>query len=290
MTPSPSSSGIGLPGDSFIDPRSFAKRLYEAKSPHVPALSMFDYALGGLDERLMWDLYGSHLGACSDCRQSMEVHARERPQDLTRLSTVPEFCGIECRHETYQLRKEAKKRLCDFILEASSELLIVGGEANPHVYSGEIEEALVRRAKAASCLGLSSPKVICGPAIGLGGEIRTPDQSILPKLAERGVIRLYIPVTRQKVHFRVNAGERVYTEAYHRAGDPSPRTGIWYGSASVADLFARRFQAILDSKQAVPYHPSRVAFVEMDAIECIQERTGTEFDNMTVEEIRRQLH
>lgn len=268
-----------------MDPYNLLQKIHDSSPQHVPAFSMVDYALGGLDDRLMSALYGEHISACEGCRSALEIHSGTRPQDLTRLTELPEFREVESHSERYELREQAKQRLVEFIQEASGALLIVGGEANPYVYCGEIEEALIRRSEAARFLGLQVPQVICGPAIGLGGDIRTPEQAILPKLAEKGLIRLYITEKRQKIHFRVNVAQRVYTEAYHQAGDPSPRTGVWYRGSSVARLFERRFQAILDSKQAQPYRSSRVAFVQMEAIEGIQKKCGNEFDELTADQI-----
>lgn len=257
-----------------------------AKPSHVPTGAMFDFAYGGLDEELLFALYGDHIRSCENCSQAVEVYARKRPSDPARLFEVPEFAF--CRYETitYPLPKEAGARLKSYITHSSGPLLVVAGEANPAVYTPDLGDAIRRRTELSRRTGDPIPQVICGPAMGLDDEIRTPEETIFPTLAEEGAIRLYVTQHRQRLHFRVSGESSVYTEVYHEAGNPGDRCGFWYESQPIANLFRRRFQAILAAGIARPATRDDFVYFPMSTIREIEQRVGDDFNSMTAKELK----
>lgn len=256
-----------------------------AKPGHVPTGAMFDFAYGGLDEELLFALYGDHIRSCDKCSQAVEVYARKRPSDPARLFEVPELSLSHYETTTYPLPKEAGARLKAYITEGSGPLLVVAGEANPAVYTSDLGDAIRRRTELSRRKGGPVPQVICGPAMGLDGGIRTSDDAIFPRLAEEGAIRLYVTEHRQRLHFRVSGESSVYTEEYHEAGNPGDRRGYWYESRSIASLFRRRFQAILAAGIARPAKRDDFVFFPMDTIRKIEQRVGDKFNTMTGREL-----
>ena len=260
-------------------------RSVEAKSGHVPTGAMFDFAYGGLDRELLLALYGNHIRACANCSQAIEVYARKRPSDPAMLFEVPEFSGCQFETTTYPLPREAGTRLKAYISEGSGPLLIVAGEANPAVYTPDLGDALRARTELSRRRGDSIPQVICGPAMGLDQEIGTPEETLFPALAEEGVIRLYGTQHRQRLHFRVSGENSVYTEVYHEAGNPGDRRGFWYESRPIANLFRRRFHAILAAGIARPATRADFVYFPMETIRKIEQRVGDRFNSMTVGEL-----
>jgi hypothetical protein len=256
-----------------------------ARPDHVPTGAMFDFAYGGLDRPLLFALYGDHIRSCDLCAQAVEVYERKRPSDPAKLFEVPEFSGSHPVTAAYALPREAGARLKEFITEGSGPLLIVAGEANPAVYTPELGDALRQRTGRSRRTGDPIPQVICGPAIGLDDQIRTPEETIFPDLAEEGAIRLFKTETRQRLHFRVSGETSVYTEVYHAAGNAGNRRGYWYASQSIANLFRRRFQAILAAGLAVPANRGDFAYIRMDVIHEIEQRVGDDFNSMTGKEL-----
>jgi hypothetical protein len=262
--------------------------LTESGREHVPTQVMLDYAYGGLDDDLLTALYGSHLSRCPGCSRGVEIYRRQRPKDPARVHEVPEFSHVVPADATYRLTpEEAGGRLRSFILESSGPLLIVAGEANPAVYNRALGDALRERAWSARRAGDPIPQVICGPAMGLDEEIKTPSETLLPALAEEGAIQLYASRSRQPLHFRVSGQGSVYTEEYHEAGNPADRHGYRYRSRPIADLFRRRFQAILDAGLARPAGRSGFVYLSMDTIRRLQSRLPQGFDALTAEDLKR---
>jgi hypothetical protein len=261
------------------------RRAATAGPNHVPTGAMFDFAYGGLDEELLFALYGDHIRSCDKCAQAVEVYARKRPSDPARLFEVPEFSRSCPETRTYALPREAGARLKEFIAQGSGSLLIVAGEANPAVYTPDLGDALRLRTERSRRTGDPIPQVICGPAIGLDDQIRTPAETIFPDLAEEGAIRLFKTETRQRLHFRVSGETSVYTEVYHEAGNPGDRCGYWYESRPIANLFRRRFQAILAAGFAVPATRGDFEYFRMDVIRAIEQQVGDAFNSMTGKEL-----
>lgn len=261
------------------------RRAATPRPDHVPTGAMFDFAYGGLDRPLLFALYGDHIRACGTCAQAVEVYERKRPSDPAKLFEVPEFSGSRPESRTYALPREAGARLKEFITQSSGPLLIVAGEANPAVYTSDLGDALRQRTERSRRTGDPIPQVICGPAIGLDDQIRTPAETIFPELAEEGAIRLFKTETRQRLHFRVSGETSVYTEVYHEAGNPGDRCGYWYESRPIANLFRRRFQAILAAKLAVPAKREEFAYLRMDDIRKIEQRVGDGFNSMTAKDL-----
>jgi hypothetical protein len=103
--------------------------------------------------------------------------------------------------------------------------------------------------------------------MGLDEGIRTSEDTIFPRLAKEGAIRLYVTQHRQRLHFRVSGEDSVYTEEYHEAGNPGDRRGYWYEeSRPIASLFRRRFQAILAAGIARPAKRDDFVFLPMETI------------------------
>jgi len=262
------------------------RKLIDAGKDHVPTSTMLDYAFGGYDDELLEAFHGQHLATCESCRRGRDVYRRQRPSDPARLFEVPEFGRQAKEDETYELSpSEAGNRLQEFVAESSGELLIVAGEANPAVYDPPLAAVLKERALACRKAGGPVPQVICGPAMGLNGEIREPSETVLPALAEEGLVELYISQHRQKLHFRISGEDRVYTEEYHEAGRAGERHGYWYRSRPIADLFRRRFQALLKAGLARPAQRDEFVYLSMAKIGAIQEKAGERFDAMTAEEL-----
>lgn len=262
------------------------RELLESGRGHIPTQVMLDYVYGIFDDELLDALFGGHLGSCPRCSKGVEVYRRQRPVEPARLTDVPEFSHWRPVDHTYQLTpEEAGKRLQTFISEGTGPLLIVAGEANPAVYSPELADVLRERADIATRAGDPLPQVICGPAIGLDEKIQSPDQAVLPTLAEEGVISLCIAQHRQRLHFRVSGEDSVYTEEYHEAGNPGDRHGYWYKSRPIAGLFKRRFQALLTSGLAQQARRTGFVYLTMDRIRQIQSLEGERFDRMTAEEL-----
>ncbi|HEY3566882.1 MAG TPA: hypothetical protein VGP73_03025 [Thermoanaerobaculia bacterium] len=256
-----------------------------AKPGHVPTGAMFDFAYGGLDEELLFALYGDHIRSCDKCSQAVEVYARKRPSDPARLFEVPELSLCHYETMTYPLPQQAGARLKEFISERSGPLFIVAGEANPAVYTPDLGDVIRQRTEVSRRKGDPIPQVICGPAMGLDGGIRTSEDTIFPRLAEEGAIRLYVTQHRQRLHFRVSGEDSVYTEVYHEAGNPGDRCGFWYKSRPIASLFQRRFQAILAAGVARPAKRDDFVFFPMDTIRKIEQRVGDKFNSMTAGEL-----
>lgn len=264
----------------------WARELTETGRLHIPTHVMLDYAYGGLDDELLDALYGSHIRSCASCAAGVHVYRRQRPSDPALLNQVPEFSHCGLTEQTYQLKpEEAGERLRSFIAAESGSLLIVAGEANPAVYNPDLGEVLLQRSRAARRIGAPIPRVICGPAMGLDEQVRTPAETVFPALAEQGAIELFVPRHRQVLHFRVSGDECVYTEKYHEAGNTGDRRGYWYRSRPIADLFRRRFDAILNAGLARPAGREDFVYLSMDTIRCIETRKNPPFDQMTAEQL-----
>jgi hypothetical protein len=249
---------------------------------------MLDYAYGGLDDELLDALYGSHKQSCPTCSAGVDLYRRQRPSDPALLTEVPEFSHCIRAEQKYQLNPEqAGERLRSFIAAESGSLLIVAGEANPAVYNRELGEVLLQRSLAARRVGAPIPRVICGPVMGLDEQVRTPAETVFPALAEQGAIELFVPKHRQALHFRVSGDERVYTEKYHAAGNVGDRLGYWYQSRPIADLFRRRFEAILEAGLARPAGREDFVYLSMDDIRRIESLKNPPFDLMTAEQLAR---
>ena len=266
----------------------------EAES-HVPGDDMMDYAVGALNLDYMDLKHGAHLKTCIACREALELYGRNRPKDPLDLQLVPEFANCSFKVEKYQLLAEqAKKRLIDFVDSGDDSLLMVSGEANPAVYDEELEGALRRRSERAARRGAALPRIICGPAMGLNDQIRTPDDAILPRLSEDQQIVLLTARRRQRFHYRVSDDHTVYTEAYHSAGSEKERTGLWAEGRAIARLFRRRFEAMVEVQVAKPASREDFVYGHIDAIRALRKRleeSGDEdaYDRMTAEDLRAQL-
>jgi hypothetical protein len=266
---------------------TLANDLKRTQQIHVPTQVMLDYAYGGLDDELLKALYGNHIRSCPSCQEGVEVYGRQRPSDPARLGEVPEFSFATPVSESYCLTpKEAGKRFRDFLARDSGPLWIVAGEANPEVYDAETGATILRRARLARAAGAGIPRIICGPVMGLNEQIRRPEDTILPCLAEDGAIQLYQARHRQCFHFRVSGTDSVYAEEYHEAGNPGDRHGYWYRSRSVAALFRRRFDAILQAGLAQEAAREDFVYLPMEKIREIQRAEGACFDRMTSEQLR----
>lgn len=258
-------------------------------SSHVPMRWVLDLALGGLDRQIVESAYGHHVRECAACARGLAAAENERPRDFLNLHQLPEFSGCERREEPYPLEVTAKERLCAFIRDCTGELVIVAGEANPAVYGSEVAGCLRERAVAAMQRGRPRPQIVCGPAMGLGGDIRSASDAILPQLAEEGLVDLFAAKHRMGIHFRANLDRAsVFTEAYHGAGDPGRRLGVWYRGDGVARLFARRFRAIVASGLARPAARDGFEYLPMGEIGEIARRVGNDrFDAADRDELRR---
>ncbi len=255
---------------------------------HVPMSVVMDFALAGIDRDILNARYGAHLADCEACARGIAAAEGIRPKDQCELHRLPEFAHCGRREENYKLESVAKVKLAEFIGEDTGTLVIVAGEANPHVYDKLVSDALAERAENALRRGAALPMIICGPAMGTGGEIHEPQDAVLPKLAEAGLVDLFAARHRIGVHFRANLGlARVFTEAYHGAGDPRERRGVWYSGRAIADLFHRRFLAIVDAGLATRAGREDFEYVPMEAIGKIAERHGNEeFDRASRDQIR----
>lgn len=281
------SQTISDTAQGWLSISTLANSLKKSQQLHVPTQAMLDYAYGGLDDELLEALYGHHIQSCPSCREGVEVYRRQRPSDPARLNEVPEFSFATPVSETYGLTpKEAGRRFREFLARDSGALWIVAGEANPEVYDAETGEAIFRRSRLARAAGVGVPQIICGPAMGLNEQIRRPEDTVLPCLAQDGAIRLYQARHRQCFHFRVSGTNSVYAEEYHEAGNPGDRRGYWYESKSVAALFRRRFNAIIQAGLAREAGQEDFVFFPMEKIREIQRLEGNRFDEMTVEHLR----
>lgn len=271
--------------DRWLRAVQLAGMLSHSAADHVPVEEMLDYAYGGLDDELLNALYGPHLKTCGRCSDARDLYRGQRPLDPARMAEVPEFSSQNVETEQYPLDPlEAGRKLVDFVADGEGTLVIVAGEANPAVYGPELAAALRKRAKMARKAGDRVPRIICGPAMGLDDEhIPRPEDAVLPPLAESGDIELFISSHRQRLHFRVS-GEAVYTEEYHRAGDGGTRRGFWYRSRPIANLFYRRFEAILRAGLAVPATAESFVYLHMDRVRAI-EKAVPNFDLMLAPEL-----
>lgn len=271
----------GLWGGPYLERKAALSR-----AGHIPTIVMLDFSYGGLDDELLSALYGDHIDSCSCCSRAVDVYRRQRPSDPARLYEVPEFSACQHVSTTYPLTpEEAGARLKNYLSTGSGALLIVAGEANPAVYTPELGEVLRQRSVVARRTGEAVPQVICGPAMGLNNEVRTPAETVFPKLAEEGAIQLYITCHRQRLHFRVSGENSVYTEEYHAAGNPGDRRGYWYESRPIANLFRRRFQAILAAELARPAKREDFVYLPMETIRQLEHKVGERFDSMTAEDL-----
>jgi hypothetical protein len=137
-------------------------------------------------------------------------------------------------------------RITKFIDSAVEEIDILSGEACPIVFTDKTEEAL-RKAKKRGI----KIKVILGPFILTRNN--TKDQSIIPHLANEGILDLYILNKRERTHFIVDKRGRLNIEMPHEP-NAEYRTAIDFERNQFeARRYRKHFKSLLMDSTAKKY-------------------------------------
>lgn len=222
---------------------------------HIPYRQLSGYVSAILPPRAL-EKYEAHAKLCSRCAQSIDHAVRDRAPGPHWLWTDQGLILLPpLFHEVHELSSKCPERLQECYRVFRNLVDIVGGEANPQVYTDAVR--LEAERSLSEIKGSLPPekkaKLVCGPIVAARGSYPRGEEykgTILTTLVRQRNFLLYCSDRRQIEHFRVGGFDKqVYVESPHDVLQTVRESFIYREDPLVCGRYREKFDCLMDSNE-----------------------------------------